>query len=50
MDACRSEIGQAAARIVLNQTIDEPDPSVQNRVTLTPKLSFGDTLRRHRKR
>jgi len=50
MDACRSEIGQAAAQIVLNQTLDEPDVDNQTQVTLTPKLSFGDTLRRNRRR
>jgi LacI family gluconate utilization system Gnt-I transcriptional repressor len=49
MDACRAEIGQAAARIVLNNTLDEPDPGVQEQITLTPKLSLGDTLRRHRR-
>lgn len=49
MDACRAEIGQAAARIVLNYTTDAPDPDVPTQVTMTPKLSFGDTLRRHRR-
>ncbi|MDF3414760.1 LacI family DNA-binding transcriptional regulator [Sulfitobacter sp. M57] len=49
MDACRIEIGQAAARIVLNQTLDEPDAEVPQNVTLTPTLSFGDTLRRRRR-
>ncbi len=49
MDSCRIEIGQAAARIVLNQTLDEPDETAETRVTLTPKLAFGDTLRRHRR-
>lgn len=48
MDACRIEIGEAAARIILNQTMDEPDPLVETQITLTPKLSFGDTLRRRR--
>ena len=49
MDACRAEIGQAAAKIVLNYTTDAPDPDVPTQVTMTPKLSFGDTLRRHRR-
>ena len=49
MDACRIEIGQAAARIILNQTLDEPDADVPQSVTLTPTLSFGDTLRRRRR-
>ena len=48
MDACRSEIGQAAAQIILNNTLEEPDPSVEHLQTLTPKLAFGDTLRRRR--
>ncbi|NNE53836.1 MAG: LacI family DNA-binding transcriptional regulator [Sulfitobacter sp.] len=50
MDACRREIGQAAARIVLNRTADEPDPNLPDQVTLTPTLSYGDTLRRNRRR
>ena len=49
MDACRLEIGQAAARIILNDTLDEPDPDLQTQITLTPTLSLGDTLRRNRK-
>ncbi|MGR3473130.1 MAG: substrate-binding domain-containing protein, partial [Sulfitobacter sp.] len=48
MDACRNEIGQAAARIILNQTRPEPDPEMQTQITLTPTLSLGDTLRRRR--
>ncbi|MCX7558400.1 LacI family DNA-binding transcriptional regulator [Sulfitobacter sp. F26204] len=48
MDACRIEIGQAAAKIILNQTLEDPDPDVPNQLTLTPKLSYGDTLRRKR--
>ena len=49
MDACRAEIGQAAAKIVLNFTSDDPDPDVPSQVTMKPTLSFGDTLRRHRR-
>ena len=48
MDACRAEIGQAAARIILNQSQEDPDMSLPSEVTLTPTLSFGDTLRRRR--
>ena len=48
MDACRNEIGQAAARIILNQTAPEPDPDQPTQITLAPKLSLGDTLRRRR--
>jgi LacI family transcriptional regulator, gluconate utilization system Gnt-I transcriptional repressor len=50
MDACRIEIGQAAARIILNRTSDEPDADLPAQVTLTPTLAFGDTLRRNRRR
>ena len=49
MDACRVEIGQAAAQIILNQTADEPGPEVAQQQTLTPKLAYGDTLRRNRR-
>jgi len=49
MDACRNEIGQAAAQIILNQSMETPDPALPNQVTLTPKLSLGDTLRRNRR-
>ena len=45
---CQPGIGQAAARIVLNSTSDTPDPDIATQVTLTPTLSFGDTLRRRR--
>jgi LacI family gluconate utilization system Gnt-I transcriptional repressor len=45
MDACRLEIGIKAAEIVLAQTQPEADQSPQV-VTLTPKIEFGDTLRR----
>ncbi len=48
MDACRAEIGRAAAQIILNDTLDEPDPDLQTHVTMTPTLSLGDTLRRKR--
>ncbi len=49
MDACRAEIGQAAAQIILNQTADVPRDDIAHQQTLTPKLAFGDTLRRHRR-
>ena len=48
MDACRVEIGQAAAQIILNQTAEKPDASIEHLQTLTPKLTYGDTLRRRR--
>jgi LacI family gluconate utilization system Gnt-I transcriptional repressor len=51
MDACRREIGQAAARIVLSDTDPESQAGTEvlRQQTLTPKLSYGDTLRRRRK-
>ncbi|MGJ8546332.1 MAG: LacI family DNA-binding transcriptional regulator [Sulfitobacter sp.] len=49
MDACRREIGQAAAKIILSQGQDAPDPDQPSLITLKPKLSFGDTLRRNRR-
>lgn len=49
MDACRHEIGTKAAQIILNQLSDTPDETLETRVTLTPKISFGDTLRRYRR-
>ena len=49
MDACRIEIGRAAAEIVRNRSSDAPDEDAPSQITLTPKLALGDTLRRHRK-
>lgn len=48
MDSCRREIGEAAARIVLDRTGENASTEPQ-KITLTPKISFGDTLRRHRR-
>ena len=45
MDACRTEIGRAAAEIIVNR-LSEPELPCENQVTLTPKISYGDTLRR----
>lgn len=42
MDACRREIGIKAAEIIRDHT-DSSEPS---KITLTPKISYGDTLRR----
>lgn len=47
MDACRSEIGQAAAKIILERASSDAAHEPQN-VTLTPTISYGDTLRRKR--
>lgn len=44
MDACRFEIGQKAAEIVLERSRDS-NAKGEN-VALEPKLSFGETLRR----
>ena len=48
MDACRREIGEAAARMILERTGDDASGEVQT-LTLSPKISFGETLRRHRR-
>jgi LacI family gluconate utilization system Gnt-I transcriptional repressor len=45
MDACRREIGEAAARIILERCADDA-PQEPKTVTLTPTVNFGDTLRR----
>ncbi len=48
MDACRSEIGAAAAQIILDRNADNATGENKS-VVLTPTISFGDTLRRHRR-
>ncbi|WP_146347012.1 LacI family DNA-binding transcriptional regulator [Falsiphaeobacter marinintestinus] len=45
MDACRLEVGRKAAEIILAR-LEEPPEDVETQVTLTPKISFGDTLKR----
>lgn len=45
MDACRLEIGQKAAEIIAAR-LSEPEKDVPNHLTLSPKISFGDTLKR----
>ncbi|MEM6659559.1 MAG: LacI family DNA-binding transcriptional regulator [Pseudomonadota bacterium] len=45
MDACRLEIGRQAAEII-SARLNDPDADTEARVTLTPKISFGDTLKR----
>ena len=45
MDACRREIGVKAAQIIANYHSGE-DTNDGQMVTLSPKLAFGDTLRR----
>jgi len=45
MDACRLEIGEKAAQIIYERTLD-PTVTGPQTVELSPKLSYGDTLRR----
>ena len=45
MDACRLEIGRRAAQIIADRLAD-PATDVEKHITLTPKISFGDTLKR----
>ena len=45
MDACRVEIGRKAAEIVAAQ-LDNAEAEVEKIVTLSPKITYGDTLRR----
>ena len=44
MDACRHEVGVRAAQIILDRKADPTAPAAL--VELSPKLAFGDTLRR----
>ncbi|GGB94673.1 LacI family transcriptional regulator [Marivita lacus] len=45
MDACREEIGRKAAEII-SERVNSPDADTPKVVELTPKISYGDTLRR----
>ena len=45
-DACRLEIGRAAAEIIRDRALNGDDTEPKH-ITLTPKISYGDTLRRH---
>jgi len=45
MDACRLEIGRNAAEIIAAR-LEDPPREVEKTVTLAPKISFGDTLKR----
>lgn len=45
MDACRREIGETAARMIVSHYTDGPG-SYETMVELTPKLALGDTLLR----
>lgn len=48
MDACRFEIGEAAAQIIIDRNAlpEDAEPESPQQITLAPKITFGDTLRR----
>lgn len=46
MDACRLEVGRKAADIIVD-LLAEPPQQIEKEVTLTPKISYGDTLKRY---
>ena len=43
MDACRHEIGRAAAQVIVDRVNGNADPQ---RIVLEPKVSYGQTLKR----
>ncbi|MGH1412712.1 MAG: LacI family DNA-binding transcriptional regulator [Pelagimonas sp.] len=45
MDACRTEIGTRAAQIIATR-VENPDAELDKLVELTPKIAYGDTLKR----
>jgi len=45
MDACRAEIGRAAAKIIADSLTQDP-PVSQQKVVLKPQISLGETLLR----
>jgi LacI family gluconate utilization system Gnt-I transcriptional repressor len=45
MDACRQEIGRKAAEMIAAQ-LEDPEAEVERHVTLTPTITYGDTLKR----
>ncbi|WIY26947.1 LacI family DNA-binding transcriptional regulator [Parasedimentitalea psychrophila] len=45
MDACRLQVGRKAAEIIAAQ-LDNPEEEIETRITLTPTISYGDTLKR----
>ncbi|MGB7242766.1 MAG: LacI family DNA-binding transcriptional regulator [Sulfitobacter sp.] len=50
MDACRIEIGRAAAQIIIDQLDADGDaPASSQQITLEPKISYGDTIIRQSK-
>jgi len=48
MDACRFEIGEAAAKIIIDRSAlpEGAEPETPQQITLAPKITYGDTLRR----
>ncbi|TNF19212.1 MAG: LacI family DNA-binding transcriptional regulator [Rhodobacteraceae bacterium] len=46
MDACRRDIGRKAAQILVDR-LDDKDEGGQRIFEMTPKISFGDTLKRY---
>ena len=51
MDACRAEIGAAAAKIILDRTENEEAGGEAEpvHISMTPTITYGDTLRRYRR-
>jgi LacI family gluconate utilization system Gnt-I transcriptional repressor len=45
MDACRAEIGTKAAQIIASR-VENPEAEVERLMELTPRISYGDTLKR----
>ncbi|MGR3494186.1 LacI family DNA-binding transcriptional regulator [Citreimonas sp.] len=45
MDACRNEIGTRAAQIIASR-VENPDAPLEKVIELTPRISYGDTLKR----
>ena len=45
MDACRTEIGRKAAEIIAAR-LHEPPQEIETRITLSPKITYGNTLKR----
>lgn len=48
-DSCRREIGMEAAKMILNASGTDPDPEMPKTITMKPKLTLGDTLRRKKR-
>lgn len=46
MDACRKEIGRAAAQIIADRSTENGDTGGAERVELAPKIASGETLKR----